>query len=180
MKKIFLILCLISNLVVINLENVGATSVSPQECFIHDADRIQLGNFRTIEGVYPVLGEILSFVQGVPSDAYIPTYVIYERGTVWFNDISGKSTVHTSAKIMQIIFTKKDVYTTKGVNIGDNIQKVYDTYGYPTSSWINDFTPYNGIVDHWDYYSPLPGKFEHLEFGSRKGKVTAICVSAMP
>ena len=175
MRKIFLIIIILFNFAIVN-----ARAISLQDCYIYNADKIQLGSFTSIEMAYPVLGECLALIQSSSADAYEPAYAICERGTLWIEDFSGKTTLKTYAKIGEIIFTKLDVYTSRGIHIGDDIQKVYKIYGYPDSSYLNDFTPYKGIVDHWDCYYVSSGRTEHLEFGSRNGKVTAIWVSRSP
>ena len=177
MKKIFLLIMILANGI---FSIVNAKSITLQDLYIYNADKIQLGNFTSIEKSYPVLGECLALIQSSSSDAYDPAYAICERGTIWIEDFSGKTTLKTYAKIGEIIFTKLDVYTARGIHIGDDIQKVYKIYGYPDSSYINDFTPYKGIVEHWDSYYVSNGRTEHLEFGSRNGKVIAIWVNSSP
>lgn len=158
----------------------ASSSVTPEECYIYNAGDIQLGRQTSIEATYPILGETLSFVQGEPVDAYVPMYAICEKGTIWIDDISGKATRRTVARIQRVIFTKEDVYTTKNIHIGDSVNKIYDEYGYPGTTKDNFLKPYEGIVEHWLMYFPIGGHLEHIVFGVKNGRVTAICISAMP
>ncbi|MCI6085161.1 hypothetical protein [Selenomonas sp.] len=178
-KKIIFLLCMVF-FVMTPVIQASSRPVTPAECYIYNAGNIQLGKSTSIENAYPVLGEMLSMTQGVPSEAYIPMYAICERGTIWLDDISGNATTETYARIMRVIFTKSDVYTMKGIHIGDDIQKVYKLYGYPLVSKQNKMPAYDGIVDHWDSYAPIGGRMEHLGFGSKNGKVVAIYISRTP
>jgi hypothetical protein len=156
-----------------------ANGVTPNECYIHNAGNIQLGRRTCIHSAYPVLGEILMFQPPVRSEMYIPLHAICEQGSIWLATLDYGATPDTFAEIDRVIWTKKNIYTTKGIHIGDPIQKVYDAYGYPTISTPNRLHEYNGIVSHWDTYDSSTHGLIHMGFGSRNGYVTAIYVSRM-
>lgn len=173
MKKIVILFILLFSLI----GKCSASYVPENDCYIYNVGSVQIGNQTSIESAYPVLGEVLCFYPGEPAEYYSPMYAICENGTIFLDSIKGNEDIHTIAKIVRIIWTKSDAYTAAGIHIGDSIQKVYKTYGYPINSYVNSNKAYDGIVKHWDIYGPENGLL-HMDFGSQNGIITAIVVSS--
>ena len=175
MKRIMMIVFFVMSMCIPSF----ASQVTPDECYIYNVGDVQIGRRTSANDAYPVLGEVLSIQPGISSEAYIPLHIICENGSIWIGSVDPNANADTVETVERIIWTKSDVYTTKGIHIGDSIKKVYEAYGYPSLSLINKKPEYNGIVKHWNMYSPTGMHLEHLGFGSSNGIVTAIVVSKM-
>lgn len=160
---------------------VAAKSYLPSEdIYIHNVGNIQLRNEASPAYIAGILGEVLEFRQGTRRENDI-MYVIFEGGTVWLADQSGEADMDTEAMITRAIFTKKDVFTLRGIHIGDDAALVYKKYGQPSAMKRNFMKSYEGIVDVWQKYdADTRTTRQKLYFGIRNGRVAAIAVSVMP
>ena len=177
MKKIISVFLLAALWGMASLCVAAKSNLPAEDIYIHNVGNIQLKAKVTPAYASEILGEVLEFRQGTRWDNDI-MYVIFEGGTVWLDDQSGGADMDTEAMIARAIFTKKDVFTLRGIHIGDDAALVYKKYGQPTAMRQNRMKSYEGIVDVWQQYITKP--YAKLYFGIRNGRVAAIAVSVMP
>lgn len=130
------------------------------------------------EDVSKYLGNVIEQSSGDPMR------VRYEKGTVWFKHNSGEATLNTKGKIWRAIFTKPDVYSSSGIHIGDDIEKVFQKHGQPrrtlNSKKYNELDGNKDSVDVWMVYNLDNHGVPRLGFGIKNDSVTAIALSCTP
>ena len=173
MKKAIAFLLLFALWSIASLCAAARTQISADELYIRNVGEIQLGWEISPADISEVLGEVLELNPGGNDSAM---YVICEGGTVWLARY-GDGAMDTEASVQCAIFTKEDVSTRRGVQIGDDAALVVQTYGQPASTRANKKKSYQGVVDVWQTYHA--GPLERIAFGIRNGRVTAIAVSKM-
>ncbi|MBR1761155.1 MAG: hypothetical protein IJ741_08250 [Schwartzia sp.] len=159
------------------------------DSYIQNVGNVQVRSVVSPAYISEFLGAVIDIRQGEKVIGYNqagdsahlwdePAIVYFEGGTVWLDDPSGETDMDTEAPVIQAIFTKRDVFTARGIHIGDNASLIYKKYGQPRSTKQNKNKSYRGIVDVWRRYDTESGA--KLLFGIRDGRVTAISVSIKP
>lgn len=183
MKKIIAVFLLAALWGMASLCAAAKSNLPAEDIYIQNVGNVQVRSVVSPAYISEFLGAVIDIRQGKSHMWDDPAIVYFEGGTVWLQDSSGETDMDTEALVIQATFTKRDVFTARGIHIGDAASLVYKKYGQPGHTQQNKDKAYSGIVDVWQHYFTEPEKRRpgavgaKLIFGIRNGRVTAISAS---